>query len=98
GMTPIQITRQIKKPYDAVRNTAARQVKAGRLSRDEAGKYSITPKGIETLGIILNKFEINKNIEVKKPEIDRNKQLLDYIIQSHPELVNDFFNEIQPQK
>ncbi len=73
--------------------TLLRQVKAGRVSKDKKGKYFITPKGIEALNIILNKCDVNKTTEVKKPDTDINKQLLDYVIQSHPELVNNFFNQ-----
>ncbi len=93
GMTPIQITRGIKKKYKTVERTMRRQLKAGRLSKDKNGKYFITSKGVETLGLILNTCTANETIEVKKPETDTNKELLDYILKEHPELVNNFFSE-----
>lgn len=93
GKSPIQITREIKKTYRAVEKTLSRQVKAGRVSTDRKGKYFITSKGIETLDIIHDKIESNKAVEARKPEVDVNKQLLDYIIQTHPEVVNSFFNQ-----
>lgn len=93
GKSPTQITREIKKTYRAVEKTLSRQVKAGRVSTDRKGKYFITAKGIETLDIIHDKIESNKAVEARKPEVDVNKQLLDYIIRTHPEMVNNFFNQ-----
>ncbi|MCZ7382291.1 MAG: tyrosine-type recombinase/integrase [Candidatus Methanoperedens sp.] len=97
GMTPIQITRQIKRKYKSVERSISRHRKNGQISRDETGKYFITPKGIKTLELTLDKIEADKTTEDKKPEPDKNTELLNYILKERPDIVNAFFNQASPQ-
>lgn len=68
-----------------------RNLKRGYVCRDDSGKYFITPSGTAALDIINYDNKKETPVEVKKADLS--KELLNYIITRHPELVANFCNE-----